>query len=110
MSFSSESGDFIKLQDALALRNKYKNEGDQNYTQANAYGMTKILGLLSQNGAVGLRMYHGLKEEASTFKRELIIVAVDSNGNDIIDPTNPKILDLSDPCPTICDNNNSPLL
>jgi hypothetical protein len=110
MSFSTDTGEFISLQDAKELRETYKNQGDQTHTQANAYGITKILGLLSQNGAVGLRMYHGLKDVGGTYQRELVIVAVDSNGDDILDPTAPKILDLSNPCPNYCDHKNSPLL
>lgn len=111
-TINANSGSFITLQQALVMRDDYKNNGCFNFTQGNAYGKNNITQLLAQNGAVGLRFYHGSKSEVidgvGQVTRELIIAAIDNNGNDIL--VTPLILDMSDPCPIVCDTYGSPLL
>jgi len=68
--------------------------------------------IIAETNAVDIRAYNGYDEVNDLYK--LILVGVDTNGNDILsiaDPINPKgsmIYDLTMPCPNTCDN-SSPL-
>ncbi|MCU0432364.1 MAG: hypothetical protein MUC87_02790 [Bacteroidia bacterium] len=64
--------------------------------------------------AVAFRVYFGIrtKNDGST-QFDGMVVGVDSNGNDIVnasDPTATGIWDFAQPCPTVCDQSNSPML
>ena len=57
--------------------------------------------LLEQTGAVGIRIYYGSRVNTSNvLVPQLVLVAVDSDGNDIL--SNDIIVDLSQPCPPVC--------
>lgn len=64
--------------------------------------------------AVGFRVYFGIraKNDGST-QFDGMVVGVDANGNDIVniaDPTATGIWDFAQPCPTVCDQSDSPML
>ena len=65
-----------------------------------------LQGLVSEIGENGIRAYNGINAEG-VYK--LMIVAVDANGNDLVNEKNGHyIYDFTQPCPDTCDI-NSPL-
>ncbi|GAB5418447.1 MAG: hypothetical protein Crog4KO_33390 [Crocinitomicaceae bacterium] len=94
MAFNGNEGSFIPLQDGAAMTGKYR---DQNPNQiiGHFFGSNKLKQLMLQEGAVGLRMYYGLDEDNN---KQLVLVAVDADQNDILD----LVLDVSSPCPNWC--------
>lgn len=63
-----------------------------------------LKGLVSEIGENGIRAYNGINAEG-VYK--LMIVAVDVNGNDLIDDKNGDyIYDFTVPCPEKCDINS----
>lgn len=64
-------------------------------------------------GYQGMRVYFGSDTINSMSPMRLVLVAVDENGNDIIDynnPDRPGIFDFSMPCPDTCDRKDSVLM
>jgi len=103
MSFTGDEGGFISLSDAATLTASHRSSNPE-AVQGHFLGRTKLLDLLNQSGCRGLRIYHG---ESSSGGREIVVVGVDSNENDILDSTNPLVLDTSVLCPPTCSNSNS---
>jgi len=103
MSFTGNEGEFISLSDAATLTAAHRSS-NPNALQGHFLGKAKILDLLNQSGCKGLRIYHG---ESSTGVREIVMVGVDSNEDDILDSTNPLVLDTSTPCPPTCGSSNA---
>jgi hypothetical protein len=69
--------------------------------KAHYFGRKNLDALLSQKGAVGLRAYYGLKPtQTNPMEPELILVAVDKDGNDVLE--NDLIVDFTQPCPPVC--------
>ncbi|MCA6363097.1 MAG: hypothetical protein IM638_08655 [Bacteroidetes bacterium] len=81
-------------------------------TRALRFDMADVQNLGDQ--AVAFRIYFGIRTNSDgSTQFDGMIVGVDSNGNDIVDATNPTasgIWDFAKPCPTVCDQNNSPML
>lgn len=98
MSFNGNEGGEISLTTASGLTSTYRTN-NANAVQAHFFGANNIQALLDQTGAVGIRIYHG---EDDNGDRKLILVAADSNENDILD----LIIDFSYDCPTHCSENN----
>jgi hypothetical protein len=92
------SGEFITPQEAAAMTAKYRDK-NPNKVKAHYLGKTKIQQLLDQSGAVGIRIYYGIDE---TNKQQVILVGVNSSGNDILS----LILDRGMPCPSDCSEQN----
>lgn len=74
-----------------------------------------IIDELGQGNRVkGVRVYFGYKEDGS---EALVLVGVDDRENDILNipgegedaEVNPGTYDFTRPCPSTCDNNDSPL-
>jgi len=103
MSFTGNEGEFISLNDAATLTAAHRSS-NPNAIQGHFFGKSKILDLLNQSGCKGLRIYHG---ESSTGSREIVVVAVDSNEDDILNSTNPLVLDQSILCPPTCGSSNA---
>lgn len=96
LRFTGNEGRFIKPAVAAKLTADFRLAYPQSL-RAHVFGGIKIRGLLSQNGCIGLRMYHG----AIRGKGEvLVLVGVDDKGADLADGL---ILDTSIPCPSYCD-------
>ena len=66
------------------------------------YSKNIIESVLNQSGCTGIRIYNALNEDKD---RCVVIVGVDSNGNDL---TQGHILDRGEKCPPICPS-DSPL-
>lgn len=101
MSFTGNEGEFISLSDAATLTENHRTN-NPNAVQGHFLGGSKLKQLLDLTGCVGLRIYHG---EDTTGVRQIVVVAVDGNQNDILG-TSPLILDTSVMCPSICGNAN----
>lgn len=72
----------------------------------------KLMPILSNPQAEGLRYYIGLHDLGSTQNvPKVIVVGVDAQNNDIIDQSSPdsKILNFALPCPEVCDKGKSAL-
>ena len=84
----------------------------------NAYTISAddVKSLMAEPGVNGIRIYFGYLDEEPTplegdhFAMKLVMVGVDSNGNDIVfNGDHSGIYDQFQPCPDKCDTNNSPL-
>jgi hypothetical protein len=74
--------------------------------KASLISQADLTGLMAEIGETSIRAYNGI-DSAGDYK--LMIVAVDENGNDLIDDSKGQyIYDFTMPCPKICDI-NSPL-
>lgn len=104
MSFTGDEGGFISLQNAAALTRNYRNNsGQSNPIRGQFLGSNKLMELMKQTGAVGLRIYYGASEAGVP---KIVVVGVDSDENDILGE-DPLILDTSMPCPPNCSSSNS---
>lgn len=101
--FDGTEGGFILRNTAHSYIENYQqgpsftwNQG----TKAHFFGKKIIQELLSQHGAVGIRIHYGSKINTNNGKLypELILVATDCNGNDLLN----NIADMSIPCPNSC--------
>lgn len=108
--FNGNEGEFVSRQEAGACTKKYRGSSAfqaLDKKKAMYTGGRKILRLLSQENAVGLRSYFGLNDAKEP---QLFIVAVDTAGNDILgadmEGGEDLILDRSFPCPPICPDTN----
>jgi pyrroloquinoline quinone (PQQ) biosynthesis protein C len=72
--------------------------------------MESITPLLEIENISGIRTYIGLPDASKMAGMHVFVVAIDSNGNDIIEDGegNSMIMDFNSPCPATCDV-NSPL-
>lgn len=99
MAFNGTEGEMIPLEDAAQMTANYRARCP-NDMQAHFYGKDKILELLGQTGAMGIRAYYGVDNMGV---KQLVLVAADANENDILGLT----LDLSKNCPPRCSNANA---
>lgn len=102
MSFTGNEGEFISLQAGATLTANYR-AGQVDPVLGHFLGIYKLQRLLNQNGCVGLRIYYGI--DSKTGAKEIVVVGVDSNENDILSEQ-PLILDMSITCPPTCGNSN----
>jgi hypothetical protein len=86
----------ISLEAATALTRRYREKAP-NAIRAGAFHAEQVNTLLAQKGCVGLRIYHGTKDDGSS---ALILVGIDSNDHDLTD----VILEVCFPCPPFCDH------
>ena len=96
--YNSSEGGFIDYEEASQLHGNYISSScyaNNNNIKAHFFGKDKLATLLQKPGAVGVRMYYGKKSSGDPV---LLIVAVDSDGNEMRD----QILDYSLPCPHHC--------
>jgi len=98
MPFNGTEGGAIPLEDAANLTSKYRSK-NPNARRAHFFGKDILNQLLEIDGAMGIRMYHGIDEEG---KKELVLVAADADENDILE----LVVDLNRPCPSFCGQNN----
>lgn len=72
--------------------------------KASLISQDDLKGLMDEIGENGIRAYNGIDDNGAY---KLIIVAVDANGKDLIDPENGfNIYDFTLPCPATCDVNS----
>ena len=103
MTFTGDEGDFITLSEGAALTSNYRNSASAGATKGHYIGKSKLNQLLAQAGCVGIRVYYG---QSTTGSKELVIVGVDANQNDILPTSGALILDKTVPCPSGCSSNN----
>lgn len=98
----------ITLQTAIAMTTRYRDDMPADYPICETFEVSAINRLLATAGAVSLRIYYGLKEAGTM---HAILVAVDSNGNDLLpmsqnsfatNEQDPVILEDSFRCPPTC--------
>ena len=95
----SETGTFITESEGAELTARYRSEYP-NTTNAIFFGSDKLQDLLNVSGAIGIRIYYGINEDE---KPELVLVAVDEDGNDDLN----LILDRGKQCPSTCSTPNA---
>ena len=102
----------IELERAVTMRNLYKEakeailaEGISKdiLPQAELFDKQHVLDLLNQNNCTGLRVYYSMDE---TQNFHLLLVGVDTEGEDIIHSNDPQILDEGIKCPPTCPVNS----
>ena len=86
----------ITLEAAAALTRRYRQSAGQGAQRAGMFPREVFETLLTQSGCAGVRIYYGQSENGS---RELVLVGVDSEGND---QTSAELFDVSLPCPPYC--------
>lgn len=107
LSFSPDTGGFVSRATGKAAITAYKASGA--YTpngeiKAHAFGLNKLNELTSQTGCAGIRIWYGMD---SNGRAQLYMVAIDSDGEDILTTGNEKVLDQSIPCPNQCPTTTS---
>ena len=100
MSFKGTEGEEITLDEAAAMTAEYRAQ-NPGATKGHFFGKNLINTLLKQRGAEGIRIYYGINPD--TGEKELVLVAADSEENDILN----TIVDKSRPCPKFCGSTNA---
>lgn len=105
MKFTKEDGVLISDEKAIAMTKRFRElkekAGEKDYIKAHFYGANLLNTLLDQPKAVGLRFYYANDAENSDIQ-ELVIVAVDENGLEIM-----KLFgDGSKKCPPFCSSSS----
>lgn len=97
---NGKEGGAISLSRGAELTQEYQTN-NPNAVKAHLFGNEILKQILDQNGCLGMRMYYGT--DPQTGSPELVLVGVDSDGNDM---TAGIIADLSLPCPNDCSADN----
>jgi hypothetical protein len=100
MTFTGHENHDIPLSEASQWTANYRN-ANPNEVKAHYFGGDAIQSVLAQTNCVGLRIYYALTD---TGAKQLVIVGVDANQNDLV---NGIILDRSILCPPDCGAANS---
>jgi len=97
----------ITLEEAQKRAQKWRDGSVQgNDFKGSLISKETLVGLMGEDGQNGIRAYNGIDDQG---EYKLLLVAVDSKGNDLIDENGGfYIYDFTTPCPTGCDI-NSPL-
>ena len=90
----------IKLDEASAWTQNYRDTINSGDTIAHAFGKDAIQAILDQNNCVGIRIYYALDEDGH---KQLIIVGVNSQDNDLYEGL---LAERSYRCPSTCSSNN----
>lgn len=102
----------IPKDDAIVMARRYRTNRPKGTVKAHAFPAWAVLQVLAQEGAVGLRIYHGMTEAG---EETPILVAYDAEGNDILTVRNaPRggqeedaiLMEFSYPCPIYCGGGN----
>lgn len=104
-TFDGSEGGAISLETFQKWSGNYIQE-NQDGTQAHFFGREIINQILAEEGCVGIRMYYALDDDGN---RQILLVGVDSEGNDLLPSAGGRIADggntvadMSWPCPTYC--------
>ncbi len=98
-------GDPISLETAKTWTANYRSK-NPDAIKAHFFGSEIIDKILTQSGCVGIRMYYAIDDNGG---KQIVLVGVDSNGNNMepatlelnLDDPN-TIADISFPCPSFC--------
>lgn len=99
MAFNGKEGGQISLTSAAEMTAEYRAQ-NPGKTKGHFYGKDALNELLDQTGCMGIRIYYAID---SSGKKELVLVGVDSNEDDMLN----MIVDISSPCPNRCSQNNA---
>ena len=94
-----KAGEAITLNEGAELTAAYRS-AHPTERKGHLIGMDLINKILGQSGCEGIRIYHGQNRDA---QRELVLVGVDTNGNDMHLGI---IADRLSPCPNTCSSSN----
>lgn len=97
MAFPPKRDHRITLADAVTMTKAHRASAPADETKAHLWPREVFEALLAQPGCVGIRIYHGRGGDGA---KQMIMVAVDSNGADM---TSGTIMELAFPCPPWCD-------
>lgn len=107
-TFNGSEGGPIPLSTAMEWTANYRKTIKEGETRAHYFGRETYQKLLDEAGSVGIRAYYAIDDKG---KKQLLLVAVDENGNDLLpsegsaaknEGDEPAIMDYSYPCPTFC--------
>lgn len=74
----------ISLADASAMTSLYQKNRQQGYPICETFDAASVQAVLAQQGAVGFRIYYGMKADMTV---HAILVAADAGGSDILPVT-----------------------
>lgn len=94
MKANRNTGEVITLAEAVDFTHSFQT-ANPNAIKAFFVGAEKLNMILKQENCIGIRIYNGLENN----KNNLVLVGVDTNGEDI---TNGIIVEHLDPCPPRC--------
>lgn len=80
MAFTGNENHDISLSTAAQWTKNYRDTISTGQIIAHYFGKTAIQAIINQSGCVGIREYYALDD---TGKKQIIIVGVDVNGNDL---------------------------
>lgn len=109
MSFNGTEGGQIDLETVQKAVRKHKST-NPNATHAHFFGRDCINNLLSQEGAVGIRIWYGISEDDQL---QLFLVAADANESNLLPEmearggTEYSIFNFSWPCPPYCNDKDA---
>lgn len=96
--FTGDEGEFISRAEAKQMRNKYENssafEANKEF-KAVFFGKEKLLTLLNDEQAFGIRIYYGINEADEP---NMVLYKVSEDGENIGN----QALELGLPCPRWC--------
>lgn len=96
MPFPPKRDHKIPLEAAVALTRRYREQAGKGAQLGCMFPRDVFEALLAQQGCAGIRMYYGQAENGA---REVVLVGVDGEGNDM---TSASLFDMSLPCPPYC--------
>jgi len=107
--FNSAVGDPLTLETAKQWMANYKDK-NPDQVRGHFFGLDIIQQILNEEGSVGVRIYYAIDE---TGNKKLLVVGVDSEGNDLLPASGRTaaresgseefiIADYSFPCPNMC--------
>jgi len=107
ITFTGKEDHSISLADASKMTGNFQLHAAPDQIVGGFFGKDAVLGIISQEGAVGLRYYYGLDDEGTP---HIILIGVNADGNDMTDGL---LAERSTMCPPHCgefNDLNSPLL
>src|SRR5271154_4939949 len=87
----------ISFDDAGEMTANYRKQ-NPNDIIAGFFFSQAITSLLGQDGCVGIRYYYAITDDGN---KQLVLVGVDKDGNDLVGKNN-VCIDTSQPCPPLC--------
>lgn len=89
----------ISLPDAAAMTKRFREQAGPKAEKAGMFPRECFEEILRQEGCAGIRIYYGREARG---EKNLIMVGVDANGDDM---TGGTLMELSFPCPPVCTSN-----
>ena len=100
MTFTGNEGSIITLAEGSTMTAEFRATISIGDTIGMAVGKNLLAAIIDQKDCMGVRMYYALDDNG---KNQLVLVGVDSNGNDM---TNGVIVDRLLACPVVCSIKN----